>query len=111
MHHGDGDADRVAQAISTTAAMLRVGNSLGPTGRFPGGKLLETDKGEVNFEVVRFKNKVIVNFGTSLMYIGMSPREARRFASLLIQKANAITEPPKRRRGKRGKRGQGGNGG
>ena len=106
MHHGD----EVDQAMSTVAALLQVGDALGPTGRFPGGKLTDTDKGEVVFEVVRFKNKVIVNFGTPLMYIGMSPKEARRFGSLLIQKANAITEPPRKRRGKRGKRGRRGNG-
>lgn len=100
MHHGD----KVDQAMSTMAAMLQVGDALGPTGRFPGGKLTETDKGEVVFEVGAFKGKVIVNFGTSLMYMGMSPKEARRFGSLLIQKANAITEPPRReRRGKRGR--------
>lgn len=99
MHHGD----QVDQAMSTVAAMLKVGDSVGPTGRFPGGKLTETDKGEVVFEVVKFKGKVLVNFGTPVMYIGMSPEEARRFGSLLIQKANAITESPRRKRGKRGR--------
>ena len=45
------------------AALLLSKDELGPTGRFPDGKLTSNDEGEIAFAVGVLKGKVIVNFG------------------------------------------------
>ncbi len=62
---------------------------LGPTGDFPEGKLNPSDEGGLNIGVAfdPSTQQVIINFGTPVRWIAMSPQQAKDFASLIISKA------------------------
>jgi len=92
MHHGT-----EAMVADTSLQDL-----LGPTGKFPGGRLAESDEGEILFAVgVVEKGKVIINFGKPIVWIGMSAKQARRLAKILRRRADQIDTPPYRKKRKR----------
>lgn len=64
-------------------------NSLGPTGRFPLGKIAEEDAGETAMAVGHTKGKVFLNFGKPMSWIGFTPSQARQLAAHLMEHANA----------------------
>lgn len=70
-----------------TAAFLQ---QPGPTGRFPEGKLTANDEGEIAFAVGTLKGKVVLNFGTPVASIGMTPSQARLLANDLFRRANQV---------------------
>lgn len=82
MHH---ERDLSDELMAATIA-----DKLGPTGRFPGGKLTENDEGELKFAVGQLAGKVVVNFGSPVASLGMSLEEARQLALALRRQANAI---------------------
>jgi len=67
-------------------------NKLGPTGRFPAGKLNEHDEGELNMGIKANVTEGIVevHFGKPIGWFGLGPAEARQFAALLIANAEKI---------------------
>ena len=80
MHH----EKNVSQEIMSQALLEK---ELGPTGRFPGGKLTSNDEGEIALAVGVLKGKVVVNFGTPIASLGMSPAQAEQLAITLIRRA------------------------
>ena len=60
---------------------------LGPTGRFPEGKIVPEDKGEIRFAVGVVKGKIVIDFGSSVHSVGMNRDQALGLAELLIQRA------------------------
>ena len=66
------------------------GQVLGPTGKFPEGKLTENDQGEVVFGIGVYNGKVILNFGAPLQNVGMSATQARQIAASLLKCADAL---------------------
>jgi hypothetical protein len=60
---------------------------LGPTGKFPLGKLTETDEGEILMGVAVHDQKVVLNFGTPVAWIGFTSDQAHSIADLLRDKA------------------------
>lgn len=62
---------------------------LGKTGKFPEGQYTNDDEGEIQFGVAadRANRKVIVDFGTPVAWMGMTPEQARELGLLLQQKA------------------------
>lgn len=58
---------------------------VGPTGRFPEGKLTENDDGEIAFAVFRKDGKIIVDFGGPVSWFGMNPEQAKALAKILIK--------------------------
>jgi hypothetical protein len=64
-----------------------VRKTLGRTGAFPEGKLTPHDEGELKFAVHTADGKVILDFGTPVAWLGMSPELALNLAALLIQHA------------------------
>lgn len=61
--------------------------NVGPTGKFPEGKLTSLDEGEVQYGVAHTDGKVIVRFGTPIGWLGMSPDQAEELAACLIEHA------------------------
>lgn len=47
-------------------------NDLGATGQFPNGKLTKQDEGEIKFAVITMDNKVVIEFGQSAHWFGMT---------------------------------------
>jgi len=68
---------------------------LGPTGRYQ-GKIAEDDKGECVISIgIKDDKYVILDFGTSVSWLGMGPKEARDIGQALIDTANLIDERQK----------------
>ena len=64
----------------------------GATGRFPRGKLNETDEGELQLSITVDQGTVIVAFGTPVTWIGLTPQNARDFAQVLLKRADEIAK-------------------
>lgn len=74
-------------------------NPLGPTGRFPEGKLTPADQGEIRYQIGIVKGKVALNFGSPVQAIGLSPDQALHLADLLRQYAKKLRPDRKRNHG------------
>jgi hypothetical protein len=61
---------------------------LGPTGKFPDGKLGEGDEGELQLAIGTKDGKVVLSFGRPVSWIGMPPKEARKLAVFMMARAN-----------------------
>jgi hypothetical protein len=68
---------------------------LGATGNFPHGKLNPTDEGELQMGMtsIRSKGVVRIDFGKPITWFALRPAEARAFAEMLIERANALERP------------------
>lgn len=56
---------------------------LGPTGRFPEGKLVDHDAGEIQMRVGLKEGKIVMEFGTPTAWVGMTPAQASAMAESL----------------------------
>jgi len=90
MHHSSQpDLEMDAKLNELRAALL----DLGATGEFPEGKLTDQDEGEVKFAVGFKEGKVILDFGSPVVWMGMSPEQAKELARSLLKFANPVTRP------------------
>ncbi len=60
----------------------------GATGRFPRGKLHDSDEGELRIGVTVKSGTVIVAFGKEVSWLGLTPQIARDLAEALIARAD-----------------------
>ncbi len=67
--------------------MTKSDEAFGPTGRFPSGKLADDDEGEVRFVVLHQDGMVVLDFGSAVSWLGMTPVQARALGEALIQHA------------------------
>jgi hypothetical protein len=65
---------------------------LGPTGKFPNGKLNHEDCGEQQMGITHEKGQVVVAFGTPTEWIAMPPEIARDLAQALNKHADKAEE-------------------
>lgn len=65
-------------------------NFVGSTGVFPEGKLTKQDEGEIRFRVGSENDKVVLDFGTPVHWVGMSPKQAAEMASSLLKWARLV---------------------
>lgn len=72
------------------ASLFDIKPKLGATGKFPLGKLTESDEGELLMGITHHKGKVIVDFGKPTSWIGFTPEQAEDIADMLRRHANAI---------------------
>lgn len=63
---------------------------LGPTKKFPEGKLNDKDEGEIKIAIGISNGKVVINFGSPVAWIGFSAQQARQIAESLRQKSYEI---------------------
>lgn len=64
----------------------------GATGKFPEGKLVEHDEGEIQFGIWIEHNKVVMDFGKSVRWIGMSKEQARELGESLIKESEGLVD-------------------
>jgi len=64
---------------------------LGPTGKFPDGKLSPDDEGEINLEVSCGPGVVKLDFGIQVRWIALPPDGALELAALLAAHAGKAT--------------------
>lgn len=62
----------------------------GKTGDFPRGKLNQYDEGGLNIEIGVKDKTIMVEFGTSVKWIGLDKKTALAMGNSLIEKANSI---------------------
>ncbi len=67
---------------------------LGPTGKFPKGKLSEHDDGELKVAMGLDKenDRIIIDFGTKISWIGLSAEEAEMLAISLLSNIKKMKE-------------------
>ncbi len=64
----------------------------GPTGDFPDGQIFKDDEGALNIGIASDKEKgiVIMDFGSPVKWIGLSPEDIYGLTKVMIEKANEI---------------------
>ena len=60
---------------------------LGATGKYPEGKLREDDEGEIAIGITVYEGKVILDLGDDMGWVGFTPEQAHRIASILQKRA------------------------
>lgn len=66
---------------------------LGPTGKFPEGKLTDNDEGEIQIAITQTDGKVVLNLGTPVAWLGFTPEQAEQIAYSLIENAGKAKKP------------------
>ena len=61
---------------------------IGPTGKFPEGRLRDDDKGELNIGFAHVDGQIIISFTTPVTWIGCGPDDARAIANELLRLAD-----------------------
>lgn len=64
----------------------------GKTDQHPEGKLRSDDEGEIKFGVTHLDGEVVLDFGTSVTWVGMPPSLARQLAINLNKHADEIEQ-------------------
>lgn len=67
--------------------LLDTSSFRGPLGGFPKGKLTPSDEGALQFAVTQKDGRVVLEFGTPVAWIGMTPQDAADLASTLMRQA------------------------
>ncbi len=85
-------ARRKKKAIAQAEAAEKAAQKLGPTDKFPQGRINSNDKGEIRMSIFPDEESkvIIVEFGTKLSWIGMPPGQAREMGEALIRHANEM---------------------
>lgn len=63
---------------------------IGPTGIFPAGKLDKTDEGELNISVYVLKDRIIMQFGKPIKWLGLDKPSAIAFVDILKKKIGEL---------------------
>ena len=62
----------------------------GALGDFPDGQLTSRDEGAIQFAIGDTDGKVVIDFGTPVAWLGMSPQQAADFAAALLERARLV---------------------
>ena len=82
-HHSNKDLE-----LNAIRKFLADANDLGPTGKFPNGKLTPHDEGEIKVAITHHAGKVVIEFGTSVQWFGMTPEQAVDIGKALCHHAD-----------------------
>lgn len=94
-HHGKnpfdlGEGPEFQKRQSLMRELLNTTGFRGATDHFPAGKLNKTDEGGIQFAIGEQHGKVVIDFGTPVHWLGMTPQEAADFASALLKRARLV---------------------
>jgi len=85
-HHSQEDQEKILELGNQFDELKTI---LGETGRFTDGQLNSEDEGEIVFAIASTpNNRIIIHFGKSVAWVGMTPDEARSLATLLEYRAD-----------------------
>lgn len=75
---------------------------VGPTGKYPAGKLGPHDEGELALRIAGDEEHdvVVVDFGTQVVSLAMPPEQAIEFGKLLIRQGMGLIDRQRERAGK-----------
>lgn len=95
-HHGsepfdeESDFEKKVGRDKLMRELLDTTGFRGALGDFPEGKLTKTDEGAIQFAIGEKDGKVVIDFGTAVHWVGMSPQQAAEFASTLLKRAREV---------------------
>lgn len=92
-HHADSpfDGPEFANRQQLMRDLLNsTGTYRGAIDSFPEGKLSPADEGAIQFAIGESNGKVVIDFGTSVHWMGMTPQQAADLASSLLRKAREV---------------------
>lgn len=94
MPHHNFDVPQEIQDLGDIAKQVRNleqrKEKLGPTGRFPEGRLAPHDEGELRYAVGTLGANVVIDFGAPVKSLGLPPASARELGGILIARADEI---------------------
>ncbi len=73
-----------AQRINEVLAAAKE-PSLGATGNFPDGKLNASDEGEIMVRIASIEDRVVIDFGKPIHWVGFTKEQAAQIAESLIK--------------------------
>ena len=88
-HHSPNYDDEISKAFSQSELYQKM-TDLGATNQFPEGKLSNHDEGEIRFAVITVNGKVVIEFGQSVHWLGMTGEEAVKLGRLLIKRGRKL---------------------
>lgn len=75
------------QALDASEETIRRLGAFGATGEYTHGQVHPTDEGAIRLGVVAHEGKVFVDFGTPVVWFGMTPEQADELAASLMEQA------------------------
>lgn len=96
-HHGNQPFERpdpnnphFQNRQSLMRSLLNSSGFIGATGLHPDGRLTKQDEGAIQFAIGEQDGKVVIDFGTSVHWMAMTPQQAAELASTLLKRAGAV---------------------
>ncbi len=93
-HHGpspfDGDSPEFQKRQTLMRELLNTTGFKGAIGDFPEGQLTKSDEGSIQFAIGEQDGKVVIDFGTPVHWLGMTPQQAADFASTVLKRAREV---------------------
>lgn len=91
-HHGSDPFDSEHDGIRKLIAEMKASTSQfrGPVGDYPHGRLTPADEGSLQFAVGGKDGKVVIDFGSPVAWVGMTPQQAMDLASSIMRQARAV---------------------
>lgn len=83
------DNAKSVQLTQLKRALLDTTGFRGAVGSFPEGQLSPNDEGSIQFGLTIMEGKVLVDFGTPVRSLGMTPQQACDLAGDLVKMARA----------------------
>ena len=84
------DGPEFARRHELTRKLLDTTGFRGAIGAYPEGKLSALDEGNIQFAIGESNGKVVIDFGTSVHWVGMTAQQAADLASALLAKARLV---------------------
>lgn len=93
-HHGqnpfDGNSPEFQRRQTLMRELLNTTGFKGAIGDFPEGQLTKADEGSIQFAIGEQDGKVVIDFGTPVHWLGMTPQQAADFASTVLKRAREV---------------------
>lgn len=70
--------------------LLNTSSFRGAIGDFPQGQLTKADEGAIQLAIGEKDGKVVIDFGTPVCWLGMTPQQAADFASTVLKRAREV---------------------
>lgn len=88
-HHGENPFSNL-DAADLKKMFEKDENPLGATGKFPDGKLTDSDEGEIMVGITSVEGRVIINFGKPVHWVGFTREQAMGIANSITKHAATI---------------------
>jgi hypothetical protein len=93
-HHGSTPKEHIESFRKLMQDKKALETVFGDTGQYPEGYLNKDDEGELRFGIARDGDKVVLNFGKEVAWIGFGADQAIQLAMSLVREAGRIKGIP-----------------